>query len=150
MRMLAVAACLAAFVSVTVGSAPAEAQQCAPGSYPSVDSFGNQVCKRFSDQSTSAAQGRRCIIPAISICEWTGPQGSKTKHMITRADGAPLFLAGLWASHTWEDERTESYTMVMQDTAPGDDMHIFHNRQPVVLDPKGRRPGSTAAPTMRR
>lgn len=82
-------------------------------------------------------KSRRCIIPATAICEWSGPEGRKTKHMITRADGAPLFLAGLWAHHTWEGDRTESYTMVMQDTAPGDDMHVFHNRQPVVLDRAG-------------
>lgn len=80
-----------------------------------------------------AVKSRRCIIPATAICEWTGPKGSMTKHFITMADGSPLFLAGLWASHTWEGERTESYTMVMQDTAPGDDMHRFHNRQPVLL-----------------
>ena len=77
---------------------------------------------------------RRCLIPATHICEWSGPKGSKTRHAIGRADGQPLFLAGLWASHTWEGERTESYTMVMMDTAPGDDLHPFHNRQPVVLD----------------
>lgn len=82
-------------------------------------------------------KSRRCIIPATAICEWTGPQGSKTKHFITKADGSPLFLAGLWASHTWEGEQTESYTMVMQETVPGDDMHVFHNRQPVFLDGEG-------------
>jgi putative SOS response-associated peptidase YedK len=82
-------------------------------------------------------KARRCIIPTTAICEWSGPQGRKTKHVIKRADGAPLFLAGLWAHHTWDGERTESYTMVMQDTAEGDDMHIFHNRQPVVLDKDG-------------
>ncbi len=84
-----------------------------------------------------ALRTRRCVIPATAICEWTGPKGKMTRHAITRADGTPLFLAGLWASHTHEDERTESYTMVMQDTQPGDDMHGFHNRQPVVLDRAG-------------
>jgi putative SOS response-associated peptidase YedK len=87
----------------------------------------------FSD----CVKSRRCIIPASAICEWTGPQGSKTKHLIAKADGSPLFLAGLWASHAWEDERADSYTMMMQATAPGDDMHLFHNRQPVFLDRAG-------------
>lgn len=84
-----------------------------------------------------AVKARRCVIPASAICEWTGPQGGKTKHTIARADGAPLFLAGLWAHHSWEGERTESYTMVMQETKAGDDLHPFHNRQPVVLDREG-------------
>ncbi|HEY8573976.1 SOS response-associated peptidase [Phenylobacterium sp.] len=82
-------------------------------------------------------KARRCIIPATAICEWTGPQGAKTKHLITRADGAPHFLAGLWASHRWEGEETLSYTMVMQETREGDDMRAFHNRQPVFLDAAG-------------
>lgn len=97
---------------------------------------------RSEEMATKASfrdcvKSRRCVIPATAICEWTGPQGSKTKHLITRADGAPHFLAGLWASHTWEGEETVSYTMVMQETREGDDMHAFHNRQPVFLDREG-------------
>lgn len=99
---------------------------------------------RSEEMATKASfrdcvKSRRCIIPATAICEWTGPKGKKTKHFISRADGGPLFLAGLWASHAWEGERTESYTMVMQETHEGDDMHIFHNRQPVFLDRDGAR-----------
>lgn len=99
---------------------------------------------RSEEMATKASfrdcvKSRRCIIPATAICEWTGPKGKKTKHFITRAGGGSLFLAGLWASHTWEGERTESYTMVMQETREGDDMHVFHNRQPVFLDPEGAR-----------
>lgn len=94
---------------------------------------------RSEEMTTKASfrdsvKARRCVLPATSFVEWTGPKGSKTKHQITRADGAPLFLAGLWASHTWEGERTESYTMVTQEAGGEDDMAPFHNRQPVVLD----------------
>jgi len=81
-----------------------------------------------------AVKERRCIIPATAIFEYSGPKGSKTKHAISRSDGAPLFLAGLWGAHVWDGEATESYTMVMQDTAPGDDMHVFHSREPMFLD----------------
>ena len=81
-----------------------------------------------------AVKARRCIIPVSDFSEWTGPKGKMTRHYIRRADGTPLFLAGLWASHTHEGERTDSYSMVMMETAEGDDMHPFHNRQPVVLD----------------
>jgi putative SOS response-associated peptidase YedK len=96
----------------------------------------NARCEDMASKATfrDCVKARRCIVPASAICEWSGPQGSKTKHFITRADGAPLFLAGLWATHSWEGEETLSYTMVMQETREGDDMHAFHNRQPVVLD----------------
>jgi putative SOS response-associated peptidase YedK len=77
---------------------------------------------------------RRCIIPADNFVEHTGPKGSMTKHRISMADGSLLFLAGLWAGHAHEGEVTESYTMVMQDARPGDDMRPFHDRQPVFLN----------------
>jgi putative SOS response-associated peptidase YedK len=81
----------------------------------------------------------RCIIPVSGSCEYTGPKDRMTKHSITRAGGGPLFLAGFWASHAWEGERAESYTMVMMEAQSGDDMHPFHNRQPVRWIPEGAR-----------
>jgi putative SOS response-associated peptidase YedK len=81
-----------------------------------------------------AVKTKRCILPATGFCEHTGPKGAMTRHTITRAAGGPLFLAGLWASHDHAGERTESYTMLMQAAREGDDMHPFHDRQPVVLD----------------
>jgi len=77
---------------------------------------------------------KRCIIPADYFVEHTGPKGAMTKHKIGNADGSPLFLAGLWARHTWEGETTESYTMLMQPANDGDCIRPFHSRQPVFLD----------------
>jgi putative SOS response-associated peptidase YedK len=51
--------------------------------------------------------------------------------------GASTHLRDREAAHVWEGETTESYAMVMQETQPGDDMHVFHNRQPVFLDRAG-------------
>lgn len=100
--------------------------------FPTNNAWSEEMATKASFRG--CVKSRRCVIPATAICEWTGPQGKKTKHFISRADGAGLFLAGLWATHRWEGEETTSYTMVMMDTAGGDDMHVFHNRQPVVLD----------------
>lgn len=50
---------LSALMAAISGFAPALAQQCPMGSFPSVDSWGNQVCKRFGDQSTATAQVQR-------------------------------------------------------------------------------------------
>jgi len=79
----------------------------------------------------------RCIIPVSAFFEHTGPKGAMTRHAISRANGGLLFLAGLWAQHIWEDEVTQSYTMIMQDVREGDDMRPFHDRQPVFLDRDG-------------
>ncbi|WP_293362140.1 SOS response-associated peptidase family protein [Phenylobacterium sp.] len=82
---------------------------------------------------------KRCIIPATHFVEHTGPKGRMTKHAISPADGSPLFLAGLWARHTWQGETTESYTMLMQGVTDACDMVRFHDRQPVFLDRESAR-----------
>lgn len=83
-----------------------------------------------------ATARRRCVIPMTDFTEWTGPAGSKTRHSITAAGGGLLFAAGLWEDSNPEEGPLVSYTMVMTSTQPGDDMHPFHDRQPVLLDRK--------------
>lgn len=82
----------------------------------------------------------------------TGPTGKKTRHTIARADGAPLFIAGLWTEHAYEGKHTQSYAMVMDllrlapTTAtlwPGDQGRVRHtaaksgNGIAAVLTPLG-------------
>jgi putative SOS response-associated peptidase YedK len=80
---------------------------------------------------------RRCLIPATSFIEWTGPKGRKTAHQISLADGGLMFLAGLWDRVRVGEARLESYTMVMVDAVGEDDVAPFHNRQPIALDAGG-------------
>jgi putative SOS response-associated peptidase YedK len=84
-----------------------------------------------------AYKRRRCLIPATSFTEWTGPAGNKTAHAISRADGALLFFAGLWDRCENDGGWVESYAMPMIDAVAGDDVAPFHNRQPVILDAPG-------------
>lgn len=86
-----------------------------------------------------AFKNRRCIIPATSFTEWTGPKGAKTAHKISRADGGMLFLAGLWDRCSTDDGPVENYTMVMMAAGGDDDMAPFHNRQPIVLEAASAR-----------
>ena len=76
---------------------------------------------------------RRCIVPADGFFEWeTMEAGGKLPHFIFRSDGAPLALAGLWAS--WRDpegERLTSCTVIT--TAPNELLESIHDRMPVVL-----------------
>lgn len=81
-----------------------------------------------------AFKRRRCIIPATSFTEWTGPKGSKTAHAISRRDGGVLFFAGLWDRCATDDGLIETYTMVMIPAAGEDDVAPFHDRQPVTLE----------------
>lgn len=75
---------------------------------------------------------RRCVLPASGFYEWqkTGDK-SKQPHYITRADGMPLFFAGLW--DCWRDE-LESCTVLT--TTPNEDMRALHDRMPCILEPE--------------
>lgn len=71
--------------------------------------------------------GQRCIIPAIAIFEPDWRSGKAVPARISRADGKPMGIAGLWS--VWispKDEIVHSYTMltINADTHPL--MHLFH------------------------
>lgn len=72
---------LPALIAATVGLAPARAQQCPMGAYPSVDAWGNQACKRFSDQSTATARvppGQTCPMGSYPTADNFGNQVCRT------------------------------------------------------------------------
>jgi putative SOS response-associated peptidase YedK len=57
-----------------------------------------------------AYKARRCIVPADNYYEWKKlddpPRPAKQPYAIARADGLPLFLAGLW--ETWREGEARS------------------------------------------
>lgn len=82
---IAAAMILSAFVAATIGLSPAQAQQCPTGAYPFVDSWGNKICKRFSDggaSTTEVPKGQTC--PTGSH-PWADTWGNK----ICRSFNAP-------------------------------------------------------------
>lgn len=80
---------------------------------------------------------KRCIVPADGFYEWRAVPGQKVKqpYLITRADGAPLAFAGLWASWRSPDgdgsQRLRSATIIT--TTPNALMATIHDRMPVIL-----------------
>ncbi len=77
-----------------------------------------------------AVRARRCIVPASGFYEWTaGPDKTRLPYYITRADGGPMALAGLW--QLWGDQVT--CAVVSTEAGPG--MAGIHDREPVILDP---------------
>lgn len=79
---------------------------------------------------------RRCVVPVTGYIEFTGAKANKTAHLFTRKDGKPIALAGLW--DRWQSAdgaaRKETYTIVT--TAPSAFAAQFHDRMPLVLEPK--------------
>lgn len=76
-----------------------------------------------------AVRSRRCIVPASGFYEWSaGEGGTRLPWYITRADGQPLALAGLWQH--WGD--IDTLAVVSTEAGPG--MAGIHDREPVVLE----------------
>jgi len=76
-----------------------------------------------------AVRARRCIIPASGFYEWSaGPDGARLPWHFTRADGAPMALAGIW--QRWGETDTCAFVT----TEGGEAMAGVHDREPVVLE----------------
>lgn len=75
----------------------------------------------------------RCIVPASGYYEWhTGPDKKKQPYYITRADGQPMALAGLYA--TWSGPEGEEIDSVATITvAANAQLSEIHDRMPMIL-----------------
>ncbi len=81
---------------------------------------------------------RRCLLPADGWYEWVRrPDGTALPHLITRRDGGPLALAGLW--EVWRDPADPAAvplrTCTIVTTAANTALSTLHHRMPVLLEP---------------
>jgi putative SOS response-associated peptidase YedK len=80
----------------------------------------------------SAAQSRRCLIPASGFYEWTKDEdGNRLPWYIHHADDDLLTLAGIW--QTWDKGDEPLTTCAIVTTGANKAMSEIHNRMPVVL-----------------
>lgn len=85
-------------------------------------------------------KGQRCIIPAISVFEPDWRTGKAISTEITRLDGEPMGIAGIWSTWRSPTGLVESYTML---TVNADDHALFgllhkpqeEKRMVVILSP---------------
>jgi putative SOS response-associated peptidase YedK len=74
---------------------------------------------------------RRCLLLASGFYEWSpGPGKTRLPWYITRADGAPMAMGGLWSA--WG----EIDTMAVVTLAAGENLAPIHDREPLILDPQ--------------
>src|SRR5688572_5286249 len=80
-----------------------------------------------------AFQRRRCLVPVESFYEWKREGTIRQPYRVTRADGRPLVLAGLWAG--WHDPSTDAVrrTFTIITSAPNAFLSDLHDRMPVIL-----------------
>lgn len=84
-----------------------------------------------------AFRSRRCVLPVTGFYEWrTNEDGSKQRFLITRADGTPMYIAGLWDRWVSNDGREELFSCTVLTTEPNAEMRSVHNRMPCILEPE--------------
>jgi putative SOS response-associated peptidase YedK len=76
---------------------------------------------------------KRCLVPVDGFYEWKREGSLRQPYRITRADGRPLALAGLWTG--WRDPATETVrrTFTIVTSAPNRAMADVHDRMPVIV-----------------
>lgn len=81
----------------------------------------------------AACRARRCLIPVTGFYEWTkDDQGNRLPWYITRTDGAPLVVAGIWQDWDKGDSRVSTCAMVT--TGANLALSAIHHRMPVVVE----------------
>ncbi|MEY4779688.1 MAG: hypothetical protein RLZZ607_1001 [Pseudomonadota bacterium] len=77
-----------------------------------------------------AIRQRRCLVLASGFYEWSaGPDGARLPWYITRSDGAPMALGGLWQA--WGD----LVTCAVVTLNAGPNLEPIHDREPLILNP---------------
>src|SRR5439155_7569289 len=80
-----------------------------------------------------AFRRRRCVVPVDSFYEWKREGAVRQPYLVSRADGGPMPIAGLWAG--WHDPATDAVrrTFTIVTTTPNAALADLHDRMPVVL-----------------
>ena len=78
-----------------------------------------------------AFQTQRCVIPLSAFYEWPTVDGKKIKTRMSRPDGLPLLVAGLWNRCEGREGVVESCNIVTRPPTP--DLLSVHDRMPALL-----------------
>lgn len=80
-------------------------------------------------------RAQRCLVPADGFYEWSGTKNRRIPHLISRADGQPFAMAGLFAEWRRKDdlfgETVLSFAIIT--TAANAAVAKLHDRMPVIL-----------------
>jgi putative SOS response-associated peptidase YedK len=98
----------------------------------------NAKCETLASKPAFRAAwkaARRCIVPLDGFYEWEKiPGGKKQPHLISRADGKLMAVAGLWEPRHTDSGESLSFTIIT--TEANRLMSTLHDRMPVILSPE--------------
>lgn len=82
-----------------------------------------------------AVRRRRCLVPADSYYEWTGPKGNRRPYRLRPRMGRLIAFAGLY--ECWQDPKGGALdTVTILTCAANGTVAPLHDRMPVVLEPE--------------
>jgi len=79
-----------------------------------------------------AFRRRRCLVPADGFYEWAPGRDRRQAFHITRNDGRPLALSGLWEPAAAGGAPA---SCVILTTEPNERLRPIHDRMPVIVEP---------------
>jgi len=84
----------------------------------------------------ASARAQRCLVPMDGYYEWMpSPEpGPKTPFYMSRRDGAPMLVAGLWSVWRPDEASAPILTCTIVTTDAVGDLGEIHHRMPLMLD----------------
>lgn len=104
-----------------------------PGKFPLlINARGETLADKPAFRN--AVRRRRCIVPADGFYEWRREGRVKQPWLVTRKDGQPMALAGLWETYVGQDGGEIDTALIVTTFASGM-ISALHDRMPVILEP---------------
>ncbi|WP_167105117.1 SOS response-associated peptidase [Mycobacterium sp. DL592] len=89
----------------------------------------------------ASAKSKRCLVPMDGYYEWkpnpdtpAGKKARKTPYFMYRADGEPLFMAGLWSVWRPEKDASPLLTCTIITTDAVGQLAEIHDRMPLIVE----------------
>ena len=89
----------------------------------------------------ASAKTKRCLVPMDGYYEWkpnpdtpAGKKARKTPYFMYRADGEPLFMAGLWSAWRPEKDASPLLTCTIITTDAVGQLAEIHDRMPLIVE----------------
>lgn len=102
----------------------------ARGGGPVINARSESVAARSGFRD--AFRRRRCLIPADGFYEWAAGPGRRQAFHVTRKDGRPLALAGIWEPAPAGGAPAACAILT---TEPNELLRPIHDRMPVIVEP---------------